>query len=193
MSWVELVFLAISLSFDTFAVSTSGGLCLKKCCPLSKRIEMVFSFAFFQAMFTLIGILMGEGFIELIGGFDHWIAFGLLVYLGGKMIKDAFSADDDASSSELDLTNRKTMVTMSVATSIDALAVGISLAMVEIQQVKLIGGLALIFGITALASWGGLRFGCFIGNRVGGRVSAVGGLILVIIGVKILLEHAQIF
>jgi putative Mn2+ efflux pump MntP len=84
---------------------------------------------------------------------------------------------------------RKTMVTMSVATSIDALAVGISLAMVELAVVKIVGGLGLIFLITALASIIGLRFGRIIGNRVGDKVAALGGLILISIGIKVLVEH----
>ena len=189
MTWVELVLLAISLSFDTFAVSVSGGICLPNCCTRWKRVEIWMSFAIFQTLFALIGLILGESVIGIIGSFDHWIAFGLLVYLGGKMIKDAFSSQEEGEGECLDLMRRKTMVTMSVATSIDALAVGISLAMVELAVVKIVGGLGLIFLITALASIIGLRFGRFIGNRVGGKVAALGGLILISIGIKVLVEH----
>ncbi|MBO7278645.1 MAG: manganese efflux pump [Bacteroidales bacterium] len=189
MTWVELVLLAISLSFDTFAVSVSGGICLPNCCTRWKRVEIWMSFAIFQTLFALIGLMLGESVIGIIGSFDHWIAFGLLVYLGGKMIKDAFSSQEEGEGECLDLMRRKTMVTMSVATSIDALAVGISLAMVELAVVKIVGGLGLIFLITALASIIGLRFGRFIGNRVGGKVAALGGLILISIGIKVLVEH----
>ena len=189
MTWVELVLLAISLSFDTFAVSVSGGICLPNCCTRWKRVEIWMSFAIFQTLFALIGLMLGESVIGIIGSFDHWIAFGLLVYLGGKMIKDAFSSQEEGEGECLDLMRRKTMVTMSVATSIDALAVGISLAMVELAVVKIVGGLGLIFLITALASIIGLRFGRFIGNRVGGKVTALGGLILISIGIKVLVEH----
>lgn len=189
MTWVELVLLAVSLSFDTFAVSVSGGMCQHCQSTLIKRMEIWFSFAFFQMLFTLIGLLLGEGLYEVIGRFDHWVAFGLLAYLGGKMILDAFSPQTSEETSSVDLTQRKTMVTMSVATSIDALAVGISLVMVELNCSKIIGGLSLIFVITAIACSGGLRFGRYIGNRIGGKISAVGGLILLIIGVKILIEH----
>lgn len=189
MTWVELVLLAISLSFDTFAVSVSGGICLPNCCTRWKRVEIWMSFAIFQTLFALIGLMLGESVIGIIGRFDHWIAFGLLVYLGGKMIKDAFSSQEEGEGECLDLMRRKTMVTMSVATSIDALAVGISLAMVELAVVKIVGGLGLIFLITALASIIGLRFGRFIGNRVGGKVAALGGLILISIGIKVLVEH----
>ena len=189
MTWVELVLLAISLSFDTFAVSVSGGICLPNCCTRWKRVEIWMSFAIFQTLFALIGLMLGESVIGIIGSFDHWIAFGLLVYLGGKMIKDAFSSQEEGEGECLDLMRRKTMVTMSVATSIDALAVGISLAMVELAVVKSVGGLGLIFLITALASIVGLRFGRFIGNRVGGKVAALGGLILISIGIKVLVEH----
>lgn len=189
MTWVELVLLAISLSFDTFAVSVSGGICLPNCCARWKRVEIWMSFAIFQTLFALIGLMLGESVIGIIGSFDHWIAFGLLVYLGGKMIKDAFSSQEEGEGECLDLMRRKTMVTMSVATSIDALAVGISLAMVELAVVKIVGGLGLIFLITALASIIGLRFGRFIGNRVGGKVAALGGLILISIGIKVLVEH----
>ena len=189
MTWVELVLLAISLSFDTFAVSVSGGICLPNCCTRWKRVEIWMSFAIFQTLFALIGLMLGESVIGIIGSFDHWIAFGLLVYLGGKMIKDAFSSQEEGEGECLDLMRRKTMVTMSVATSIDALAVGISLAMVELAVVKSVGGLGLIFLITALASIIGLRFGRFIGNRVGGKVAALGGLILISIGIKVLVEH----
>ena len=189
MTWVELVLLAISLSFDTFAVSVSGGICLPNCCTRWKRVEIWMSFAIFQTLFALSGLMLGESVIGIIGSFDHWIAFGLLVYLGGKMIKDAFSSQEEGEGECLDLMRRKTMVTMSVATSIDALAVGISLAMVELAVVKIVGGLGLIFLITALASIIGLRFGRFIGNRVGGKVAALGGLILISIGIKVLVEH----
>lgn len=189
MTWVELVLLAISLSFDTFAVSVSGGICLPNCCTRWKRVEIWMSFAIFQTLFALIGLMLGESVIGIIGSFDHWIAFGLLVYLGGKMIKDAFSSQEEGEGECLDLMRRKTMVTMSVATSIDALAVGISLAMVELAVVKIVGGLGLIFLITALASIIGLRFGRFIGNRVGDKVAALGGLILISIGIKVLVEH----
>lgn len=189
MTWVELVLLAVSLSFDTFAVSISGGICLPVSCAYWKRVEIWMSFAIFQTFFTFIGLMLGESVIGYIGRFDHWIAFGLLVYLGGKMIRDAFSSQEAGDRDCIDLTKRKTMVAMSVATSIDALAVGISLAMIELQSVKILSGLVLIFGITALASMAGLRFGRFIGNRVGGKVGAMGGLILVCIGIKVLVEH----
>lgn len=189
MTWVELVLLAISLSFDTFAVSVSGGICLPNCCTRWKRVEIWMSFAIFQTLFALIGLMLGESVIGIIGSLDHWIAFGLLVYLGGKMIKDAFSSQEEGEGECLDLMRRKTMVTMSIATSIDALAVGISLAMVELAVVKIVGGLGLIFLITALASIIGLRFGRFVGNRVGGKVAALGGLILISIGIKVLVEH----
>ena len=192
MTWVELVLLAISLSFDTFAVSVSGGICLPNCCTRWKRVEIWMSFAIFQTLFALIGLMLGESVIGIIGSFDHWIAFGLLVYLGGKMIKDAFSSQEEGEGECLDLMRRKTMVTMSVATSIDALAVGISFACTGMNTWQSILSPIIIIGFVSFAfSIAGCFIGVYFGKRINLRAELLAGVILIGIGVKILIEHME--
>lgn len=188
MSWAELVLLAISLSLDTLAVSVSGGLCLRrKTVPL--RIPL--SFALFQTAFAAAGLLAGAGVSRWIGRFDHWVAFLLLGYIGVKMIRESLGnrAAPDECRETVNLMQLRTLAVWSVATSIDALAVGITVALLHLPPVRLAGGGILVFGITFLASLTGLTCGAGLGRRFGDRIGIAGGAILIGIGTKILLEH----
>ena len=186
MGIVEIFLVAVSLCFDTLAVSIIGGACCGGL-PLAKRMKIYLSFAFVQAGFTFIGWALGASVSQYIERFDHWIAFLLLLYIGGKMIVESFSKDDAKQSVDL-LDTRKLMVS-AVATSIDALAVGISFAMASLRLLNILYASLIIGIVTALASVAGLRGGEKLGKLLGNRCNLVGGVILVAIGVKILLEH----
>lgn len=184
MTYFELLIIAVSLSFDTFAVSMAGGLALGET-DIARRGKIALSFAFFQTLFLFIGWCVGEGFIGLIHAYDHWIAFVILAFIGGKML---FSRGDD-SSRKIDLLNMKQLATLSVATSIDALAVGISLAMVSLRAEKVIFSLI----TTAIVTMGSSLLGIYSGSkakcRLESKASIIGGLVLIVIGFKILIEH----
>ena len=194
MSYVELLLLGISLCFDTFAVSLTGGICMGIKLNIWQTLKIILTFALFQMGLTMVGWLLGTGFYVYIERIDHWIAFGLLIYIGGGMLLEGFRGKEESEcqecgKSKTNLLNPKTLCVLAVATSIDALAVGISLAMVSLTSLKLIVGMVSIFIFTALASYVGLNGGRAMGDRLGSKPEMVGGLILVAIGVKILLEH----
>lgn len=188
MSIVEVFILAVGLCFDTFAVSLSSGMCL----PYIERrdfVKIVAFFALFQSGFTVAGWLMGSSVLDYIGVLDHWIAFALLVYIGGKMVYESlFSKGDEPC---VDLRVTKQLVTIAIATSIDALAVGISLAMINMQLERMALAWIIIASVTAISATVGIKGGRKIGTKVGKRSELVGGLILIAIGLKILVEHLE--
>lgn len=168
---------------DAFAVALTAGVLLH---PVSKRqlFRLAFHFGLFQGLMPIIGWLAGRTVQSLITAYDHWIAFGLLSFVGGKMIFEAFSEED--AKEKTDPTKGVTMVLLSVATSIDALAVGLSLAVIGVT----IWMPALVIGITAsLMTVAGMLLGGKIGSIWGKRVEIFGGLLLIGIGIKILAEH----
>ena len=185
MTILALIILALGLSMDSFAVSLSSGVALK---PLkfAHVVKIALYLAFFQAVMPILGWLLGVGFVNIIQSVDHWIAFALLLFLGGKMIYDAITEKQEEEKCCFNPTKFSTLVQMGIATSIDALAVGVSFAFLEIALVE---ATIIIFAITFLAS----VVGCYIGKLFGTRYSRVatfiGGVILVSIGLKILLEH----
>lgn len=183
MSFIEIVLLAIGLSMDSLAVSAISGAILKRCAYIHIA-KIAFVLAFFQAAFTLGGYLLGFSFLRYIEEIDHWIAFGLLLYLGGRMIYESFQEkEEDGKMNPLCL---KTLCGLGVATSIDALAVGVSLAML---QTSLYVVLLTIAAVTFLFSVFGVCFGSHVGGKFDFKLDLVGGLILIGIGVKILIEH----
>jgi putative Mn2+ efflux pump MntP len=168
---------------DAFAVALAAGVLLH---PASGRqlFRLGFHFGLFQALMPIIGWLAGSSVQNWLEAYDHWIAFGLLVFVGGKMIREAFHDEDERRSS--DPTRGFTLVMLSVATSIDALAVGLTLGMLAID----IWFPALIIGLVAGGmTLIGMRLGGRIGSAWGQRVEILGGLVLILIGVKILMEH----
>lgn len=187
MSYFELFLLALGLSFDTFAVSISGGICMK--CPPKwyQVLKIIFFFGFFQAGFTALGWGLGVSVSSYIENFDHWIAFLLLSYIGVNMIRDSFSKE--SATLNINLLKTTSLCVMAVATSIDALATGISLALIKMTPVRVSAGFVMILMITALASLVGLKAGGTIGVRFGKRSEFAGGIILLGIGLKILVEH----
>jgi len=189
MSFAELLILAVGLCFDTFAVSLSSGMCLPQI-PRWSFIRIVSSFAFFQAMFAFLGWILGQGLDKIIGAFDHWVAFILLAYIGGKMIKEGLTREENEVC--IDVRNLRILLTVSVATSIDAMAVGIGLAVTSLSLSRIGLATGLIFIVTAIASVIGLKGGRFISAKAGKSSEIVGGLILIAIGLKILVEHLEI-
>jgi len=189
MSLFEIFILSIGLCFDTFAVSLSSGICIPY---IGRRdfIKIVFFFAFFQSGFTLLGWFMGSSLLKYIGAYDHWIAFILLAYIGGKMIYESIIKKSEEVCIDIRVT--KTLTIVAIATSIDALAVGISLAMINLSLAKISEAWLIIALVTALSAIIGIKKKKKIGERAGKRSEVLGGIILISIGVKILVEHLQI-
>lgn len=184
----ELFLLAVGLSMDAFAVSICKGLAMKKA-TLKAEATCGLWFGGFQMLMPIIGFFLGSLFAEAIEAFDHWVAFGLLVIIGINMLKEALEKEDESDDNpekDADLSVR-TMFLMAVATSIDALAVGISLAMVGSVNIWLA---AAFVGIcTFLLSALGVKIGNVFGSRYEKKAEFTGGVILILLGVKILLEH----
>lgn len=188
MGFVELFLLAVGLSMDAFAVSVCKGLSMKKA-SLKASATCGIWFGGFQALMPLIGFFLGAMFADAIVAIDHWIAFGLLALIGINMLKEAFSNDCDCEENNADL-SFKTMLVMAIATSIDALAVGISLAMAG--DVNIFVAISLIGVTTFVLSAIGVKIGNVFGSRFEKPAQIAGGAILVLLGTKILLEHLGI-
>ena len=184
MGFWELLLLAIGVSMDAFAVSVCKGLSMSKSGLKESAICGVW-FGGFQALMPLIGFFLGTLFAEAIEAFDHWIAFGLLAVIGINMLKEAFSKEEEGCCG-CDL-SFKTMLVMAIATSIDALAVGISLAMAGNVNIWLA---ILLIGFTTFGFSGlGVKIGNVFGSRFEQKAQIAGGAILILLGLKILLEH----
>lgn len=182
----ELLLLAVGLSMDAFAVSVCKGLAMKKA-TLSAGLTCGVWFGGFQALMPVIGFFLGALFAGAIEAFDHWVAFGLLAIIGANMLKEAFGGEEEAADADLSV---KTMFLMAVATSIDALAVGISLAMAGNVNIWLAAG---FIGVcTCVLSTAGVKIGNVFGSRFEQKAQIAGGVILILLGVKILLEHLGI-
>lgn len=183
MDILNITVIALGLAMDAFAVSITSGLTIKNL-KIKYAFRIALFFGLFQAFMPLIGWLAGLSLKDFISGFDHWIAFGLLCFIGCRMIYESIKIE--SSEREINQLNVYFLLVLSVATSIDALAVGISFAFLMISIVTPI----IVIGIvTFLLSF----IGVFIGNRVGhffeGKFEIIGGLILIGIGIKILIEH----
>ena len=181
----ELLLLAVGVSMDAFAVSVCKGLAMKKA-TLKAELTCGVWFGGFQALMPLIGFFLGTLFADAIKTFDHWVAFGLLVIIGINMLKEAFESDECECCGCDDLSVKK-MFVMAVATSIDAMAVGISLAMAG--GVNILLAVLLIGVVTCLLSGAGVKIGSVFGDRFEKKAQIAGGAILIVLGIKILLEH----
>lgn len=184
MGFAELMLLAMGLSMDAFAVSVCKGLSMRQA-GLKQGAICGAWFGGFQALMPLIGFFLGTLFAEAIEAFDHWVAFGLLAIIGINMLKEACSKEEEENCG-CDL-SFKTMLIMAIATSIDALAVGISLAMAG--NVNIWMAIALIGATTFLLSGVGVKVGNVFGSRFEKKAQIAGGVILILLGIKILLEH----
>jgi len=185
MDLLSVTAIAVALAMDAFAVAIVTGLTVK---PLTRRhvFRLAFHFGLFQFFMPIIGWAAGTAIQKHIADFDHWVAFGLLSFIGGKMIWGSLSGDSRNSDSRNDPTSGWQLIVLSIATSIDALAVGLSLGLIGSAIIKpavIIGMVAA--GFTAI----GMALGRQIGSVWGKRVEIAGGLILIAIGIKIVIDH----
>ena len=182
MGLLELFLVAVGLSMDAFAVAVCKGLALRKV-NVGQMALVGLWFGGFQALMPLIGYFVGAQFREQITFIDHWIAFGLLAIIGGNMIRESLSKEEECPDASLSV---KAMLPMAIATSIDALAVGVTFAFLE---TPILSAVSLIGVITFCISVAGVAVGCWFGARYKQRAEITGGVILVLLGCKILLEH----
>ena len=184
MFFWEILLLAVGVSMDAFAVSIGKGLTARRA-SWREALTVGFWFGGFQALMPVIGYYLGISFADLVTKVDHWIAFGLLLLIGGNMIREALQKEEESGPSDSSFGFR-TMLVLAVATSIDALALGISFAFLQTPLWSSVG----IIGLTTFVF---SAVGLLIGKKVGGRfhkgAEILGGLILIAIGLKILIEH----
>lgn len=185
MNLYEIILISIGLAMDAFAVSICKGLSMKKINWKSTLIIAIY-FGLFQAIMPVFGYLLGSSFSVIVQKLDHWIAFILLAIIGGNMIKE--SKDDEAEKRN-DKVDFKTMIILAIATSIDALAVGVTFAFFK---VKIILSISIIGLITFILSFVGVIIGNKFGDKFQNKAEFTGGIILIFIGLKILLEHLGI-
>ncbi|MGN0131052.1 MAG: manganese efflux pump MntP family protein [Lachnospiraceae bacterium] len=182
----ELFLIAVGLSMDAFAVSVCKGLATKE--VKAKHFLIVgLWFGGFQALMPTLGYLLGSAFQQYITTLDHWIAFILLALIGGNMIRESFSKEEEHANDSFAF---KIMLLMAIATSIDALAVGITFAL--LPDVNILAAVSFIGIITFILSGIGLKIGNVFGSKYKSKAEFAGGLILVLMGIKILLEHLNI-
>ena len=189
MTGLEIWLLAIGLAMDCLAVSIASGIILKRI-QWRPMLVMAFFFGLFQAIMPLLGWLGASTFSHLIESVDHWIAFAILAFLGGRMIKESFKEEDCCQ--RFNPASLKVVITMAIATSIEALAIGVSFAFLGIKScssilypVGIIGFVSFLMSLIGLIF--GIRFGCGIARKL--RAELWGGIILILIGTKILIEH----
>lgn len=182
MGLIELFLIAVGLSMDAFAVSVCKGLAMPKC-TFKKAAIVGLWFGGFQALMPAIGYILGAQFQEAIASIDHWIAFVLLALIGGNMIHEALDNDEEEADASLDV---KTMFLLAVATSIDALAIGITFAFLK---VSIIPAVCFIGIVTFIISFAGVKIGNVFGARYKNKAEIVGGVILILLGLKSLLDH----
>ena len=195
MGFGELLLLAVGVSMDAFAVSICKGLAMKKA-TLKAGLTCGFWFGGFQALMPLIGFFLGVLFADAIEAIDHWVAFVLLGFIGVNMLKEAFNKDCECCEEHDADLSPKTMFVMAVATSIDALAVGISLAMAGLPVFGLDGIFSAVIQIglcTCIFCTAGVKIGNVFGSRFEKKAQLAGGAILILLGLRILLEHLGIW
>lgn len=185
MGILEIFLIGVGLSMDAFAVSVCKGLSMKKL-DWKKAIIIALYFGVFQAVMPVIGYLLGTTFENLVTQIDHWIAFILLGIIGANMIKEALGKESENSNDKVDF---KTMIVLAIATSIDALAVGITFAFLKTE---ILSAVTMIGIITFILSLIGVKIGNKFGDKYEKKAEFLGGVILILIGVKILIEHLGI-
>ena len=183
MDYISLILIAFGLSFDTFAVSVSTGIKITYL-KFKQALKIALTLGVFQALMPLIGWFLGVQIESYISNYDHWIAFGLLAILGLRMIYESFLKEENNTSANP--LNPVVLIGMAIATSIDALVVGVSFAF---MNMNIYLSVAIIGLVTFLVSMVGMLFGKKVGGKLGKRMEIVGGIILIIIGLKMLFSH----
>lgn len=186
MNFLTILLTAIGLAMDATAVAICNGMQIERL-RLRHLLRFGLFFGFFQGLMTLLGFIIGSGFSDIIRSFDHWLAFGLLLLIGGKMIYEFRKGEAcEADPTKNGLNSYKTMIVLAVATSIDALAVGISFSVIQIDLWLAVGVIASVsFLFSAAGVWFGKKVSCMFGKWA----ELIGGIILIGIGIKILVEH----
>ena len=182
MGFIELLLISVGLAMDAFAVSVGKGMTVKRVRPYH-ALNAGAWFGAFQALMPIIGFFVGRSFASYVVNIDHWIAFGLLIIIGVNMIREAISGEEEVVDGNFGV---RTMLIMAIATSIDALAVGISMAFLH---VNIWISVAVIGIVTFAISAAGVYLGASFGSRLGSKAGIVGGVILIAIGIKIVVEH----
>jgi manganese efflux pump family protein len=182
MNLLTIILIALALSMDAFAVSIAGGVAIKRL-QLRHALTIAAWFGGFQALMPLIGWFGGTGLKDAISGADHWVVFGLLIFVGIKMIWEAFKIDPVEKQDPLDI---RVLFMLSLATSLDALAAGVSFALLGIP---VIGPIIIIGTVTFLISFAGVWIGGEVGNLFGKKMEIAAGVILIIISIKVLMSH----
>lgn len=185
MSLFGIIILSIGLGMDAFAVSICKGVSLKKN-DLKKSIIVASYMGIFQALMPVIGYFLGMSFADKINSIDHWLTFSLLVIIGIKMIKDSLETEKEIVNDKVDF---KEMIILAIATSIDALAVGITFAFLNVNLYIAIGFIGII---TFILCFLGTKIGSIFGDKYEDKAELAGGVILILLGIKIVLEHLKI-
>jgi manganese efflux pump family protein len=187
VSFLIILGIALALAMDAFAVSLGLGMSLRPA-TRGQTFRLAYHFGLFQFLMPVIGWAAGETFIKYISAYDHWAAFGLLLVIGGKMIFESFRQEVKNKNDRSDPTRGASLLVLSVATSLDALAVGLSLAVLHVDIIYP----ALVIGLVAFVmTVVGMKLGPLLGKVIGKRAELLGGVILVIIGLKILVDHLK--
>ena len=184
MSLIELLITAISLAMDAFAVAICKGVAMRSFSP-KKGATVALYFGGFQALMPFLGYLLASTFADKIKTFDHWIAFVLLALIGANMIKESFEKEDCPTCDSLSL---RPMLPMAIATSIDAMAVGVAIAMLD-EKMSILFSCSIIGIITFLIAFVGVKIGTVFGMKFKQTAEICGGAVLILLGTKILLEH----
>lgn len=197
MGWLTLLLMASGLAMDAFAVSVSSGMVLCRV-RFRQTLRLAGSFGLFQGLMPIIGYTIARTFADKIQSVDHWVAFLLLTFIGGKMLVEVWQSRNEPEQPHEDPCEWKNLLVMSIATSIDALAVGASLAVMPRTGLLAPGyGFLICSGVIALVTFviciAGVLIGCRTGKLMGRRAEVIGGIVLIGIGLKILLEHLGVF
>ena len=186
MNFLEILFISLSMAMDAFAVCLGAGTTSQADGP-RPTFRLAFHFGLFQFLMPVVGWFAGTTLLRYIAAYDHWVAFGLLAFVGGRMIHSGFHPEEEEKKS--DPSRGWTLVLLSFAVSIDALAVGLSLGIIGMT----IWVPAVVIGVvTGLVSWLGLRLGNKLGEKFGKRMGMIGGIVLIVIGVRIVLAHVLV-
>ncbi len=187
MIFLDVFILAVALAMDAFAVALCKGIKLGDEATTKKSIVVGLWFGFFQGLMPLIGYLLGSNFSNIVGKYDHWVAFLLLTIIGVSMIKESFDKGDSCNNSSMKI---KEMFLLSIATSIDALAVGVTFAFLDANIIYAV----IILGVTTFVlSAFAVKVGSAFGSKFKFRAEMFGGIVLIFIGVKILIESVSFF
>ena len=182
--FISILIIAIGLSADCFAVSISGSVAIQRTTPL-QIIRTAFTFGLFQAIMPVIGWLIGRNLVTFVADYDHWIAFALLLLIGSRMIWESIHDHEDKKR-KTDITRGLTLLTLAIATSIDALAVGLTFAFLQISIALASSTIGIIAFIVTIL---GFLLGKKLGQLIGKRAEIIGGIVLIAIGIRILLSH----